>query len=326
MDIFKGITIFLIVLGHLDWPLWFLRMFIGFHISLFFMFTGFFIFESVKRYSFWQYFKQKLSQIMRVYLACLILQLGFTLLADVSNQKNILDVRIQDFFWVLLTGSNHHFKVAGYSSYLWFLPIFFIFLIFLFFIFKNKKKNLFVVFVAIFLLSVLTVGFTNARVYDTLYYPYNLDKIFIVLVLGFLGHYIRSIRTFLEKNSKLLLFISSLIIVIFFNMWQMSLRHMQMSSVSLFFVYAIVGFIFVFSLSHLISQKRYLYKIKNILVFWGENTLGIYVLHTFLNQWVPFYMGVNFSQNTMYNVVMLVFTFACYWLFHRFFDIANFQF
>jgi fucose 4-O-acetylase-like acetyltransferase len=314
IDIFRGIVIFLIVLGHLHWPIWFLRLFLGFHISLFFVLTGFFIAEVVSRYKTVDYLKLKIQKVIRVYFATLFFQFGVLILFDLKHQQYIFEERLYDFSQVLLLGSNAILGSAGYSSYLWFLPLFFFFSILLFVLYKKNSKNIFLAGVFLCLLCMIILHLSNLRVYDSSMVFYNVDKIVFALLLGFMGQFFYRKRNFFEDNAKLLFPLSLLVILISFAIWPISLRQMEIRSVSLFLFYAFIGFVFVFSFSKLIveSNKKVVENMKRRLIYWGRNTFGIYIFHTFVNQIVPLYMGIPMLTNFMYNFVLLVFTFSTY--------------
>lgn len=309
IDIFRGIAIFLILFSHVYWPNWVKYFVSSFHLALFLFITGFFIEISASKYGLKDFLVGKYNKILKPYLLALLIFLT----------KSLLDTRVdwpieEHFgrFWDVLSKSTTSAMTnSGYSIYLWFLPPFFFSSLLLFIIFKYFKKHIRIIFILLLIISILIFNASNAGMYITTEVVWGLDKVPLFVALGIIGNQLFKYVGIAKKYKKRLM-IASFVTLCTAPLWTVMVDYRKMTGPSavLIYIYAIIGCIFVYLLSDSIYKINPTDKFRSLVIFLGENSLGIYITQAFVYFYVNFAM--NFPDpkivNFYYNIIAISMT------------------
>jgi len=284
LDYAKGIGIILVILGHIfsKSELFIKNYIYSFHMPLFFLISGilYFVFEK-KKYSIKNYFKKNVSLLFLPYLLWGLIFCKFTL-------KNLL---------LLLYGSQISLSKAGSLSSLWFIPCFFISNV-VFILFCHQKKDLNKV--IIFLIGVLGSIFLP-RI--EIGYPFSIDTAFSGVTFIIIGYYISKYFLKFLKNKVILMFLGILSIFSFFNSNNnyILMATRVFNNNVLFYIFAIIGSLFIISLSMNLSNKK-----LQILDFFGENSLLILMIHKLVIIIFETIFSKFLTRNILYFILMII--------------------
>ena len=274
IDIYKGIGIFLMLLGHAEISKH-IDYFIGaFNMPMFFLISGFLFKE--KEYNFWDYFKKKLKSLIVPYFSfgifyyILYLMHSFT----ISSKLNF-NVIFQLF------ADNTNFPIGGA---IWFLTALFFTEIIYIYIYK-KKRNKYVLNTIIILITIFGMISKNILPYRL---PLALDASFVGLGFYHIGFLLRKnmgkkyINKLLNiKYSKFMILLIFAIFLIFLND-SVNMRTCDYGNFVLFWIVSVLFSILMINLSKYIDKFKNMIsiKVKKVLKYIGKNSL-VYML---LNQ------------------------------------------
>ena len=271
IDVVKGISIILVVFGHLNFDENFLCNWIySFHIPIFFVISGILlsIKEEWKNKDIKSIIIKKFKQIMYPYItfSCLVL-----IYSIVMNPEKVLEIVQKTIF------------LEGYNT-LWFLPCLFIAECLFLILQKNKVSNIRSI-IIIFLCTFLFTWMYNTFMTDSnivlniIFRVINIvNRIFIALIFifcGYLGY--KKIKQFEVKYNNKILSCSIVFFILNIFLCQFNglvdLHYSMLNNQLLYYICAIIG-----SWSLILIVKNLLLKCK-ILEFFGKNSLIIMATH-----------------------------------------------
>lgn len=311
LDIFRGIAILLILIGHTFWSKWISNVIFSFHLPLFLLFTGFMINGSVERYDLKEFVKRKFGTIMRPYYIALIFSLASYLIFDVQTGFMTLNNRLEGFWNVIINANSYSLGINYYSIYFWFLPPFFLFSILLFVIFKYYKKYLKEIFAGLITISIVIVYFASFKIYDSNQVPWGVDKLPLMLSTGIIGYLLKIGIKKIENKRKVVTIITGTILICTAGFFVYDMRIMYYASLLQYYFYAIVGFIFTYNISHYIN-KHDGDPFRDLLIYCGKNSLGIYIAHAFVYYWLHSAMGSPTTFHLFFNISAVLVTLSFY--------------
>ncbi|MCA9385429.1 acyltransferase [Candidatus Dojkabacteria bacterium] len=279
IDIFRGIAILSIVIGHLHWNSYVRNFFFSFHLPLFFIVTGLFIERSAEKYRFIPFFIHKFKKIVIPFFIAIAVSACINfLVADPPSLTQMPDLT-EKFFHTIVRGSSGSLINANYSLYLWFLPPFFLFSIGIYSVFKYFSKYRLFFLIASFGISFIIWIGSKYGWYDPEGMIWGIDKLPLMLVFGMIGHYLSSKLTYFysKKIPNLLIGFG---ILIFASIFDFDVRTNAYTNLGLFFFTSAAGFIVVYTCA-LIINKFSNYRLKKIIAILGKNSLVLYILHCF---------------------------------------------
>ncbi|MCV9389472.1 acyltransferase family protein [Reichenbachiella ulvae] len=268
IDYAKGIAIILVVYRHIligversglevsSWLINANEIVYSFRMPLFFMISGLFVSKSIaKRNTFKAFFGYKINTIYYPYLIWGIIQISIQILLSkfTNAERGLID------FGLLLV----HPRAI---DQLWYLYALFNVSILFFFLnttLKINDKLLF--FISLIALGCSTFVKEYSLIHDTLYF----------LIFFVIGHLLRSFVLDESKSELFQSFIPFLILFPFFWGTQYYWLTHQDMNIYFFALIAVLGTLFVFSLSFILNK----YQILSFLKIVGRHSLQVYLMH-----------------------------------------------
>lgn len=290
LDIMKGIGIILMVIGHAGCPS-FLRNFIyTFHMPLFFMISGYLVNGNKP---------QIIKRIKALYYPFLfwgLLSLALSYPLYISG-INPSPYNLNEYI-------THLIKIITFaqpepiSGPLWFLKSLFLAYIFISIIIWKTKGNKYQNYIISLLCFImLCLGFILYEYKGWL--PYNIQRELMIPWLIYLGYIIKQN----PKPLPFILIILSFIVLLLSGQYvTLELIASKIGNPIFLTIYALMGFIMVYSTSYRIQQLNY--KFTSLLVYIGRNTMPILILHLAcfkLTQFVLSYLtDLDFQPDHIY--------------------------
>ena len=272
IDIAKCIGISLVFLGHVVNEHTVTKQVVyAFHMPLFFLLSGLLVMPiKYDRTNVKGYLAKKGKGLLVPYILVALLYSSFSL-------KNIP---------LLLYGTRETLQMAKSLTSLWFIPVLFIgFLIIQFFFYISNKLKLssrIVFFIGV--LFLFTLGFIMPH-YKRFGDPWAFDVSLIATAFMIIGSFSKTIGDYLLRHSAwfsiILFLLSILLFLLFFGKNSTEKGYMLMANAVYgapfyFIINALSGSFSVLFLSVLISK---IHVNLNILLFVGQNTLGLFLFH-----------------------------------------------
>ena len=272
IDFGKGLTVLMVVFGHVvlglfeskqfedsnQWLLFVTQVFYLFHIPVFYALSGFFFKPVADLKSYVKFVKQKTIILGIPYLFYSILQFGLQKLGGAT-------VRNAASFWDLLNIYQTPLAVSCYLCVLWWIYLIVAFLS----IWIKSYRHLFIISLVAYLLSIFVP--TNI---------YVVQKIFLWTFFFLLGSWIRhsGVGTFLTNRWKSISCVTLVAITVFLTYWQLSAPTFYIS----YDRPGLNGLIFPFSVILAMASYPILNTVKGFGEYFremGKDSLVIYLLH-----------------------------------------------
>lgn len=282
LDIAKAITIFLVIIGHaaanLDTPTYRCVLY-TFHMPLFFIVSG----VVIRKHQTTKYdLKHYISLLKNNFFSLLVPYFIWALIFSRFNIDNIGNIIYAS--WQSLT------KAETLTS-LWFLPCLFLARIEMELVlnssnlFKNVDRHIYAM---IFACISFAIGF-NLPVLEQ-GYPLCFNISFVALGFMLLGYSFKDYLNSLKENSPFTLYVILLISLGFFvyglcknnNIYLVLMCAGDYGNIFDFLLNSLSGCSFILTLSCIISRwwdKTENSKIKDVVLWVGQNTIGIFLLH-----------------------------------------------
>jgi acyltransferase len=277
LDVAKGITLFLVVLGHLvsfrgtayTWIF-------SFHMMLFFFVSGYeFNAKKYGDYRFSKYLDKKVKCLLVPFAAAA--GIGLVLSYTIPGWR-IADMNITYTLLYLAQPATLH------VGPIWFLLALFWVEIFFFYLYQKLLCKVSMTTVIFVLILISVIGFNVNKVTFLQYsrLPWKLDSSVTALVFYAVGFYAKETGFFRKLFNKKLL---SAVIMIFAGSLgfyiakckngYVNICDCQFSNYFYFYISAFCGITFILLLSKFLSKSR-------ILQYYGKNTLWMFIVHIFL--------------------------------------------
>ena len=272
IDFGKGLTVLMVVFGHVvlglfeskqfedsnQWLLFVTQVFYLFHIPVFYALSGFFFKPVADLKSYVKFVKQKTIILGIPYLFYSILQFGLQKLGGAT-------VRNAASFWDLLNIYQTPLAVSWYLYVLWWIYLIVAFLS----IWIKSYRHLFIISLVAYLLSIFVP--TNI---------YVVQKIFLWTFFFLLGSWIRhsGVGTFLTNRWKSISCVTLVTITVFLTYWQLSAPTFYIS----YDRPGLNGLIFPVSVILAMASYPILNTVKGFGEYFrkiGKDSLVIYLLH-----------------------------------------------
>lgn len=304
IDTIKGITIFLVVLGHTILPQNWLNYIFSFHMPLFFFLSGY-LFNPEKYPSFFGFAIKKVKTLLWPYLV--FFAIGFIYWAFYFNPKNYLDA-----FWQLV--------LSGDRLYAPFIPLWFLTCLFLlenYFYLIQKYLNKWILLIAVTASTLL--GFYFASHHIHLFW--GADIALVATSFYYLGFEIKrnkQITSFINSNwlplgAAILLLIN--FILAYLHNFQSSMFYRFYGNNWMFIAAGITGTIAYFFAGKYLKDTI----LKNITIFeyLGKNSLIILGLHTvtyyYVTDFFNYQLHITPKTSVLYAFVYTIITLLVLW-------------
>ena len=268
VDVFRGIGIIFMILGHMSFVTPHFDHYIhAFHMPMFYFASGLFFKTNLRITT---YLKKLTKQIILPYVFFATIFSFIVVFRGEDTLKNVLSQ--------VLTINNNGFPIAGA---LWFLTSFYFSQVILYIL--KKKINDDIVLTPIVVLS-LIVGINFSKLFATRLY-WSLDTSFVGLALIFLGYIVKKYNL-LEKliSDKIGLTIILFLINCFLIMKTsyVNMRADIYPSTILFLINAVMSFLVYLNVSKIIIKYLFKTKFKKMLTVMGKNSIVSLCLNQFV--------------------------------------------
>ena len=301
IDVAKGLTIILVVSGHLlqtysnnlDFVF---KLIYSFHMPVFFILSGY-LMNAKKDFN--QFLKSKSKSLLFPYfLFCAVIFVFDYLKSYVSGTQNEYITRFKSsaLQTILLTHDSFFYT-------LWFLPCLFISLIIIYFFIKYIKNK----YIAFFIITVLSISVAILQSKYPFSLPFCIDNAVFASFWVYSG-YILKIKNFdFSKKCKFYSLINIVLLIainLLTNIYLKSdfssdsFRAIKFFNPAIFYITSILGSSFIICLSNMISNSK-------LLQIYGKNSLYIYGFHFLL---LPFaHIIINkLPNNIILQIIYLV--------------------
>ncbi|MEI6039755.1 MAG: acyltransferase family protein [Candidatus Berkelbacteria bacterium] len=298
VDTAKGITIFLVVLGHTILPYNWLIYVFSFHMPMFFFLSGY-LYNPEKYQNLWSLIKRKAGTLLWPYLFFFIFNF---------------------IYWVLFFNSKQYFDPIIKMIYstdtlsapfipLWFLTCLFALEI-IFFTLERQFKS-FKLFLAIIVCTI--TGFILAN--NHYHLPWGIDIALVSTSFYYLGFIIKK-NDLIEKTQNVWLYLLGLIFIIinyflaFLLDIQASMFYRAYGQEWLFVLTAIFGILGYIILAKFLKQT--ILKNNTIIEFLGQNSLIILGLHTvfyyYVSDFFRIFLHIYPKTSTIFAFIYTIIT------------------
>lgn len=246
LDIAKGITIILMVLGHTSLPKVVSDFIFAFHMPLFFIASG--LTTNFNRGGQKYFIINKLKKLMipfAIYSA-IVLCLKFFLLSDEKHTFT-------------------HWLTFGWEGYaLWFIPVLFLAIIIASIVINNTSS--YSTMVCVFALTMVGATFS----YLDIYLPWTLATVPYASALIIVGHLIKPYIEYMSYYRWIVMAIGFIITIVVSHFFRLDMAWNKITPVSILSIGAVAGTMMIFSISQLIESRTKL--ISTILSAVGKET------------------------------------------------------
>lgn len=291
IDISKGITIILMVLGHTSLPSFIQNWIFSFHMPFFFIVSGIctdFLRGGVKEFL----YKRLISIIVPFFLYSFIVALTL----QVNGFRNIIDILTNGW--------------EGYA--LWFIPVYFLasMLAYLISNISNRVNNY------IFLFGILFIGVLCD--YLVIKLPWSLTTVPAATFFILLGHRLKNYICYIVSPSKYLILILIFLSIMVSQFWKLDMAWNNITPIFPIVLGAISGSALILIISYFLVKKNLL--LAKILTYIGKNT---YIVLAF-SQIIIMLLNKYFSLNVIikYSMLVLILILISY-INNRFFSIIK---
>lgn len=297
IDICKVLAIFCVVLGHYGIPPALDTYIHTFHMPIFFLLAGYCFNFDKHGAKPKEFIISRAKSLLIPYVSfSLLTYIFWSIMYLITDPKKVVNpLQYLDALFISNTVAD---KIPYYGGVQWFLTGLFITEIIFFGIMKLFKGNK--VFSSITVIAITLGGFIFAR-FANFRLPLALDSASVALFFYWFGNLLRNKITVDNVDSvslikKLLLgFVSALIpLVLYFINGYSNMRSMMYGKIEiLFLVSSLAGCAFVvFAASFISTITDKMPSFKNLLLFFGRNTLIILCTHRFIDGFVKFILNL----------------------------------
>lgn len=282
IDIYKGIGIILMVMGHVGFGVRFDKFIHGFHMPMFFFVSGF-LTKSIENIDTKKYLLRKIKTLLIPYIFFGVFHYIFWEIAIDKFNGNFTPLKT--LFWI---NTDNNMPIAGA---LWFLTaLFFVDIIYLFMEKIIKNRIIIIVLVCLlFCFGIFEIKILNFRL------PFAIDSAFVGLGLFYIGQILRKnqnkkfILLILNLKDPLVILISLIVYLsIIFNHY-VNMRTGSYSFIPFFLINSVVASCMLINISKFIEkkfkssiflylQKYFIYIGKNSMIFLCLNQIVILCL------------------------------------------------
>jgi len=268
LDIFKGIGIFFVVLGHAPISMELKGYIFSFHVPIFFFVSGYLF--TIKKYpNFFGYLKKKFKTIILPYIYFSIISAAlFAGFQYYGENKLSIDLKNLALEFIFARRNNITYNIA-----LWFLPVLFTVSI-MFYLLKKLLRDDVLVLTITLILSAIGFLYFKTLSEPKLFWTFDSSLYYLVFfALGYLAKERKFAESFQKNISRYLFFA----IIFVLNLSLLFYAQFYGSVVS--YIYSIfAAFLGIFSFAFI--AKYVLEKIDyGIFEFLGRNSLTIFILH-----------------------------------------------
>ena len=276
IDIARGISIILMILGHVIGPGWKRNIIFSFHMPLFVIVSGYFFKETENTKIFIK--KNILKLVIPYLLIIFVTNISIMILQKTSFISMLIDTLKTIIFSYSYKGEFLKNINVTPIGVLWFMPTLLCSKIIFHILFKIKKLHK----------NILLLGITSFFISATGYYlgikkiwlPFSFDISLIFIIFMYVGYILNKynlLNKIFNNNAMAVLIVIIWLIGVNLGNIELAVRHYPLGILS--FITAILGTISIFKLSELID--KYLKRINTILAWYGKNSMYILCFHHF---------------------------------------------
>lgn len=277
LDIAKGITIILMVLGHTSIPKVASNFIWAFHMPLFFIASG--LTTNWVRESYFEFAFKKASSIMRPFIGYSLVMCALLYVFNIEHPYSSI--------------------FSGWGGYaLWFVPVLFVALLLAKLFFLTTKSIRYA-----YLLLLPIISFVLR--YNSVTLPWNMSVAPYGAMFLILGSYVKPYTKKIETSKWWLMALSLVITFIISHFWRLDMCYNSVIPMVPLTIGAISGTFFIFTLS--VRIEKMLPYVSRALQAIGRETFLILAFSQIIIQIINTYFGVN----TIVKYLLLVIVLLC---------------
>lgn len=278
IDVFKGIGIFFVILGHMPIKPELFSYVFSFQLSIFFFVGGFLYRDAHYINSFWDYLIKKFKSIIIPYIILSVISIAIYIL---YNNYSGMKYDVLDILETILLSKRNEIYI---NVPLWFLTSFFTVEI-LYYILKCFFNNYVISFIILVLGFIGVVIFRTTGSLNTLLFSFDASMYFIIYyfigdLFGGVNNYSNRDYKYFFKNLSLVFFISIAINIM--NLLG-KIKHADIIYYDFGFIIALISYLFhVFiSLTGVCTYLyvSYIFRWFGVIKFIGRNSLYYFAFH-----------------------------------------------
>lgn len=277
LDVAKGITIILMVLGHTSIPKEISNWIWSFHMPLFFIASG--LTTNWSRESFSKFVIKKTNSIIRPFI-------GYSLVLSLM----LWQFQIDHPYSKILTGWG------GYA--LWFVPVLFVALIIakIFFIMSGRVRYCYLM---------ILPAISYLLCYYEFHFSWNMSVVPYAAMFIIIGSYIKWHVKKIQNASWWSMILFLIVTLIISHFWHLDMCYNKIIPMMPLTIGAICGTLFIFIMS--IYTEKYIPVLSKIFQSVGRETFLILAFSQIIIQIINVYMGFNVILKYLFLFVILIF-------------------
>lgn len=283
-DYIKGVLIFLVILGHaiiyingVDCyydPLW--KIIHSFHMPLFVLISGYFFKNDITG-NFYQLCKKQFYRL-------LVPQFSFVILGFI-----LMPLCWDNFSYLITINGDINIKpLYHYITFAWFLWCIFFCSLFINVLSRCAGKNTYIIIISICILMYVFFEYLPGPLFKN-------QQIAKQLIFFAIGMWFRQYKTYFAQYKYPILLISVLIISIYIP----SLFSHEIHFIN-YYNWMILAFASCPIVYYIIKQLYNLSLFKHIIIKWGQNSLGLYLIHVFFIRFIFTAFNIKFNVGNIY--------------------------
>lgn len=285
-DIAKGIAIICVIIGHTVSTGLINKGIYSFHMPLFFLISGYFLKKNISV----KFIKRKIKQLIIPYIfTCVfVMMLSFIKYTIKENFYSGIIITLKLLyasFYCSGMDYNTPFVIVQIGA-IWFLPALFLSLIMTNFLI-NKKYGI------IMILAGAFIGYETSKI---IWLPFSIQSALVANIFVYLGWYFKNYTVFEKYNKKYMIILAILIwgVCIFFA-GKLDMVNNFYESGIINILGAICGVYIVILLSKFFDENKY--RISNVLVKFGRNSLIILCFHLVEMKLIPWWSTKSYLEH-----------------------------
>ncbi|MCU5067249.1 acyltransferase family protein [Bacillus pacificus] len=299
IDIVRGITISLVVMGHTEIPLQLNSIFASFRMPLFFMVSGYLLNITKHSNNFGHFVKSRIWRLLIPYFsACIAFYFIWLLRQNIGTSDNI---SLYEPILGILYGNGEQLYV---NVPLWFLVCLFCSEIIFLATMKYMQNYNIVIQIVFYIL----LGITGFSISQYFHLPWGLDIALAVQLFLFIGNKFKYYGLFQRFHfSFTTLFISLILFLVITPInGFIDINNRMYGNIILFYINGISGSILVLYLSQLIENKQ---PFSRLFIYLGKNSINILMFHIsafwlliFINTTTPYPLFSHWIIYTVFGI------------------------
>lgn len=270
IDIVRGITIALVVMGHTEPPAGVNNILTSFRMPLFFMVSGYLLNVTKHTNNYATFIKGRIWRLLVPYFsACTLFYLLWLIRQNIGTHDSI---SWSDALLGIFYGNSEQLYI---NVPLWFLVSLFCSEIIFLTIMKTIKNYTLI----LQLILLFTIGLIGFLIGDTFHLPWGLDIALVIQPFLFIGNKLKAYGLFKRFSFPILFLLISLITFSFTSVTNgfIDISNRIYGNFILFYLNGFLGSFLMLQVAQWLEKTRFL---SNMLIYFGKQSINILIFHS----------------------------------------------